>query len=516
MCGLLGFSGKTPLNIDKIKLLYTYNSLQRGEDSIGMYSPLNGVYKKAGKPVDLIPKMNIKEDNYFIGHVRSGTSGGKTDKQAHPFQFNELIGVMNGTTSNHWSLVDKYGLDKSNYDVDSEAVFAIIQKVQSFSVLGELSGGCAILTADTRNPEILYAYRNLERPLYRGQLNGCMYISSIEESLAIIGCERTTELKPNTLYTIVDGEITNTKPIKVNVYTEKSKVDISGKSKMLFNDLNGKNSHYIQRYMLFDSPSYIPRNLVENFKYGEWYFCYGYNKDNITEVYVKDGESKSVTIETRAFTYMASFPHTGDYMKLTVNLFNTGDKKKKVTIPIDTIVQLNKYTKDYKVEFYEVGKDDSIWTVNSSYIRPLSDVELLEYKKEIKDKAKDNTPVVLNTNHEIDNVEDYTEGQYPKTDILNKFSGPPWRDQIRNNQLRLLPNIETTIEENIDEEDVVITHKEFKTIFTNIEFGLEGIQLNIAKNILIPYNRRELLDQISEIKTYINGKLEKYTNIING
>ena len=75
MCGILGWSGKTNFNKDKIKLLYTYNSLKRGEDALGMYSPLNGVFKKSGNPISIIPKMEIKEDNYFIGHVRAATVG---------------------------------------------------------------------------------------------------------------------------------------------------------------------------------------------------------------------------------------------------------------------------------------------------------------------------------------------------------------------------------------------------------------------------------------------------------
>jgi len=42
MCGQLGYSGTKPFDIEKIKLLTLWNSLERGEDATGFYSPLNG------------------------------------------------------------------------------------------------------------------------------------------------------------------------------------------------------------------------------------------------------------------------------------------------------------------------------------------------------------------------------------------------------------------------------------------------------------------------------------------
>src|ERR1017187_8021224 len=184
MCGIVGYSSKDNFNLDKIKLLLTYNSLKRGEDALGIFSPINGLKKEAGLPVELIPKFNLQEDDYLIAHVRAHSSGGKLDQHAHPFQHKidiekyegTITGVMNGTIENIWSLVRKHGLKSTDYSVDSDGLFAILAKNNSFSSLSEIKGGCAILINDSRFPNTLYVYRNADRPLFRGNIENSMYI----------------------------------------------------------------------------------------------------------------------------------------------------------------------------------------------------------------------------------------------------------------------------------------------------------------------------------------------------
>ena len=71
MCGQLGYSGKTPCDIEKIKILLLWNSLERGEDSTGLYSPENGLIKTIKKGADFIIDNEIKPDLIMMAHARA-------------------------------------------------------------------------------------------------------------------------------------------------------------------------------------------------------------------------------------------------------------------------------------------------------------------------------------------------------------------------------------------------------------------------------------------------------------
>lgn len=513
MCGLAAFSGEENFNIDKIKLLLTYNSLERGQDSIGTYSPLNGLYKKAGKPVDLIPKIELKEDNYFIGHVRSSTVGAKTDKNAHPFQFQELIGIMNGTTTNHWSLLTKYGLKPVDYDVDSEAIFAIIQKNQSFNVLGELIGSCAIICADTRNPNILYVYRNNDRPLFRGFIGNNMYISSIKESLEIIGCNKIDDFIINTLYTIVKGNITKTSSIDIKPYYSNYsiKLDISGKEKPSYSQIH--NEHFVGRFMKFDSPNFQPTSLIEGFEDDKWYFCHSYNKTNQHEVIVKDKNNKSITISHRAFNCLISFPVIGEPIMILKDVLY--GKRNKVVLKEGQLVKLVCYNKN-SIEVREFGEDiKTTWVIGLKYARGLDYKETRDWKNEQESKEKSK---VLEITSEIDkDYNSYIEEIYPQSDIItnNNSQYIPWTEG--DNQLKLLPNTEETYENEIldfnEDDDIFMSCKEFKTIMKDIELEIDKLYDTVSGQVLYPLIKHNFTTSLNKIKDYIKHTKNKYLTV---
>lgn len=217
-CGIVGFSGPKDrnLNIDKIKLLLFYNQ-ERGKDSLGFYTPKEGIYKEIGKPEDQMAKasFSIPESNLFIGHLRAATVGEVNKNNAHPFEYGNIVLLMNGTLTNHWALARQYELVQKDYDVDTQVVASIINKTQSKDVLGKVIGGCAILYVDTKT-EKMYAFTNGQRPLFRGTLNGCMYISSIENSLKMIGCLDVKTFKDNYFYEIQGGRILSQSLIKID------------------------------------------------------------------------------------------------------------------------------------------------------------------------------------------------------------------------------------------------------------------------------------------------------------
>ena len=217
MCGLVGYIGKDNFDLQKIKFLLYWNAMERGRDSTGVFTPLSGVVKDAEEAsVFINDKKNIiVPDKLLIGHTRYKTVGSVTKKNAHPFEHSNLIGVHNGGISNIWELVRKKDLKTADYDVDSDALFAILNKDSNPSVLGEIEGAAAILFIDkSKTDNILYCFRNKERPLFRGKIGNSMYISSIKESLEAIDCIEIKEFKENYLYTIIDGEIKHTLKIK--------------------------------------------------------------------------------------------------------------------------------------------------------------------------------------------------------------------------------------------------------------------------------------------------------------
>ncbi len=92
-CGLIGFSGKTNFKKKWIDLIIAWNSMKRGEDSTGLYSPLNGLKKSLdkGEHFILYGKNKYLTDKMFIGHVRHSTVGAKTIENAHPFERDNYI-----------------------------------------------------------------------------------------------------------------------------------------------------------------------------------------------------------------------------------------------------------------------------------------------------------------------------------------------------------------------------------------------------------------------------------------
>lgn len=204
---MIGFSSTQPFDVQKIKTLILWNSLERGEDATGIYSPKNGLKKCLLKGSDFIINKNyeIEPDTMFMAHCRAKTIGLNTVNNAHPFERGNIILQHNGTIKNHYSLLSKYDLKYADYSVDSDVICGSINKTQNTEPLSEIDGPAAIVYTDTNEEGVLKVFRNIDRPLFRGYCEEGMYISSIKESLIFIGCERIKEFNENYLYSIKDG-----------------------------------------------------------------------------------------------------------------------------------------------------------------------------------------------------------------------------------------------------------------------------------------------------------------------
>ncbi len=382
MCGLIGFSGKTNFDKDKISILMLWNAYERGRDATGIYSPKNDLNKNTNVASKFLTTIPFEEDKLLIAHVRAKTIGANVDKNAHPFKEDNIVLAHNGTLKNYYGLTHKYSLPLNTYDVDSHIMCAIIAKEKNFNVLSEIDGPAALLIHDTNNPTILYVFRNDERPLFKGVIDGNMYISSIEEALEVIGCKNIKEFKKDYLYTIVNGLIQGTAKKIVNkpyahVFTGNTPaIPIP---QLLLNT-----------YIKFDT--WNNTNKTENLTYNKEYLVTNYN-NGTHMVEVTDDLGFKVYVNGYKFDRQFSCIIVNSYVKARCSLTKAvANDIKQLVIEKDTICMVVSDYLNGKVEIINL-------TTNLKYDVPkrvlirLTAGELLDYKNP---PATCNIPVPLN------------------------------------------------------------------------------------------------------------------------
>jgi len=385
-CGILGFSGTSNFNEDKIKTLMLFNQA-RGKDSLGYYVPNNEIYKELGIVEDILSskEFNIPASNLFIGHIRAATVGSKDElKNAHPFQHGNIVLAMNGTLSNHWDLCKEDGFSITNFDVDSDVLTAMLNKAQSKEPLSRIIGGCAVLYTDT-NTGILYAYRNSERPLYRGKIGDNMYLSSIDKSLKYIGCTDVKELKQDILYAIKEGKVVNNyKVTKV----EPKKIEPVVNNEVVISNLkeyrNGKSWNII-RYNFIENKSLIGYWLTPNTTISDSRGCltkgYGYevidcDHDNSYDIKVRDNLGKIITITKYLFDNRYPDIDSGSYM-FALSKLTYIEKGGGTICEVGDLFKVTSVLKDiYDCTNLVNGKS---CTAGFKYFRPAYEAEVDEY-----------------------------------------------------------------------------------------------------------------------------------------
>jgi len=111
-----------------------------------------------------------------VGHNRFTTSGENIDEHCHPFEYENVIGVHNGSVPD--GPLQKIDPDKSHV-VDSSRIYAALDKADDpIEVLKHIHTGAYALVWYDRRDKSLYMARNGQRPLHIAETAGGLVFSS--------------------------------------------------------------------------------------------------------------------------------------------------------------------------------------------------------------------------------------------------------------------------------------------------------------------------------------------------
>lgn len=195
ICGIVGVAGPLAFKQEKaFQQMLIFDSV-RGIDSTGIAAIGRGqqeciVSKAVGNPFELLEmpkteKIFKRMNMVLIGHNRWSTVGESTRKNAHPFLFDGLVGVHNGTLTNKYQLEDS-----TNFKVDSEALYNHMDKHGVRAVLDIIQGAWSLVWYDF-NKHTLNFLRNKERPMFLAwDTEGKNLFWASEKWMMYIGAQR--------------------------------------------------------------------------------------------------------------------------------------------------------------------------------------------------------------------------------------------------------------------------------------------------------------------------------------
>ncbi len=499
-CGLIGFSGKGKMNLDKIRMLMFWNAVDRGKDSTGIYSPLNGVIKTTDAAWKFLVKETIKEDSLFIGHVRASTVGATSTKNAHPFEEGDVVLAHNGTLTNYYAIAQKYEIDTTKYHVDSHIMAAAFNKAQNLKPLSEFDGAAAFLITNKQQSDVLYAFTNGQRPLFKGIIDGDMYISSIEDSLKMIGCIHIKEFKKDVFYTIKNGILAdNGKRVKSTPIKYVAPVSTSHHMSWVQDlDLLEKMNIQANRSCVANSQYGSPLAITN----GNFYFVVE-AKQSKREFVIVDDTGKERTAPGYFFDYHDSILEPNCYIKVLKTLTTINKLAPEVIFGKGDIIKIvNVNFHNHTVSAYSTLKK-KFYNLDFEYVRRLTKLEEAAHIMLLNPPKPNDGSSVQNN---IDFLNDVDEDpDFPTLPQLGL-------DHIETNKDIVL-NDDTSLEnEEDDEEDegpeFVVLEKELHDCFDDIYQHTEEICQ--YGNIVIP--DQEYRTKFNKLTMDLQGKLMGYVD----
>jgi len=216
LCGMVGFAGKIGVNEEKAFKTMLFLDELRGKHSTGVAfmqgfneKPEFKVVKEAVRGAEFVEKKEFtqalaRKSYVLIGHNRWATQGAINAENAHPFEFDNIIGAHNGSLK--WGWKEAFH-DSFKREVDSEALYAELNHSNTQAMWEKLNGAAALTWLDKRDNTVHFL-RNKERPLFWATANkGETLVWASEPWMIHVGCGREgVELDKNPVEVAVDTE----------------------------------------------------------------------------------------------------------------------------------------------------------------------------------------------------------------------------------------------------------------------------------------------------------------------
>lgn len=401
-CGLIGFSGKEDSKVDLsiIQMLVVWNSLERGTDSIGLYTKESGIKKSIDYPYRYIKDNDICEiiekSKDTLIHVRKSSVGVNNVRNAHPFKFNNIIGAHNGTLIQYDSLASQYGISYSSYFVDSEVIlnaFSQDLKNNNLNVLNRYKGTATLLMYDDIR-EVFYVYKDSSRPLFHGKdSGGNLYISSLAEPLEFCDLTEVTSFEDDHFYVIKDGNIIYSKDIskkssshEYSIIKQASMVDLKFHDKTKFHSdtYTGIYEYCLKKSVGIDTliGYRVQLNkkplLFKNLLTTKRYLVTGVN-DKLNEVKITDGLN-SYYVELECLNVSNFIPIKNKIVRAVEDLNNNKGKR---------VIKKGQYLTVTKHSFPDkkiivAGDDKKEWIIDKESVELLTITEERDYRNKLE------------------------------------------------------------------------------------------------------------------------------------